>query len=241
MRHHGQRRRPARASRDRDKHGVALGNAQKRIEYLQGENIRLVKQNNERRDVVCSPHPGRSYTLKPKSVAVDALFVGDIPATFEYRNPHQVTLTFWRERLRLLAECHGDPDLFNTAILGRPPFWSGQRRMLQSVNDYRITVCYTGHSVGKDFALGCVIPWWLFTRSNSLVVVTGPSQTLLGSVTWKELRMAVENSEFPLGMKVSQGVHGSPLRAVVRGDWGALGYSTTCVERASGQHNPGCW
>lgn len=110
--------------------------------------------------------------------------------------------------------------------------------MLQSVNDYRITVCYTGHSVGKDFALGCVIPWWLFTRSNSLVVVTGPSQTLLGSVTWKELRKAVENSKFPLGMKVSQGVHGSPLRAVVRGDWGALGYSTTCVERASGQHNP---
>ena len=27
------------------------------------------------------------------------------------------------------------------------------------------------------------------------------------------------------------------MRAMVRGDWGALGYSTTSVERASGQHN----
>ena len=34
--------------RDHDERGVALGNAQKRIEYLQGENIRLVKQHNER-------------------------------------------------------------------------------------------------------------------------------------------------------------------------------------------------
>ncbi len=113
--------------------------------------------------------------------------------------------------------------------------------MLQSVNDYRITVCYTGHSIGKDYALGCAVPWWLYTRSHSLVIVTGPSQTLLGSVTWKEIRRATEyqagRSAIPLGMRISQGVQGSPLRASVRGDWGALGYSTTSVERASGQHN----
>jgi hypothetical protein len=32
--------------------------------------------------------------LKPKCVTIDALFVGDIPATFEYKHPRQVTLTF---------------------------------------------------------------------------------------------------------------------------------------------------
>lgn len=70
------------------------------------------------------------------------------------------------------------------------------------------------------------------------MIITGPSQTVLGSVTWKEIRRAVNHSKFPLGMRVSEGIHGSPLRASVRGDWGALGYSTTSVERASGQHNP---
>jgi hypothetical protein len=143
------------------------------------------------------------------------------------------------ERLtELLAECHDDPDLFNTAILGRPPFWSKQREIGDSLVKYQVTVCYTGNAIGKDYALGTIIPWWPLTRKNSLVVVTGPSQTLLGSVTWKEVRSAVNNSKVPLGLKISQGIRCSPLRLTVKDDWGALGFSTTSVERASGQHNP---
>lgn len=38
-------------------------------------------------------------------------------------------------------------------------------------------------------------------------------------------------------MKLSQGVRASPLTATVDADWKALGYSTTSVERAAGQHN----
>jgi hypothetical protein len=69
------------------------------------------------------------------------------------------------------------------------------------------------------------------------VVVTGPSQTLLGTVTWKEIRRAAEGSPFDLGLKISAGAKASPLQASVDGNgWQALGYSTTSVERASGQH-----
>lgn len=138
----------------------------------------------------------------------------------------------------LLADCYDDPDLFNSAILGKPAFWSKQREIAQSVCDYWITVAYTGNDIGKDFLVGTLAPWWSLTREESQVIITGPSQTVLGTVTWKEIRRAVSRSKFPLGMKVSEGVHGSPLRAIVRGDWGTLGYSTTGVERASGQHNP---
>jgi hypothetical protein len=144
-----------------------------------------------------------------------------------------------RERLiNLLADCHDDPDLFNTAFLGRPPYWRGQREIAQSVVDYRITVAYTGNAVGKDYLVGGIIPWWCFRHTESQCIVTGPSQNVLGSVTWKELRRANDHSKVPLGLKVSHSVQGSPLRCIVRGDWGALGYSTTSVERASGQHNP---
>jgi phage terminase large subunit len=143
-----------------------------------------------------------------------------------------------RERLtRLLARCHDDPDLFNSAILGRPPYWHRQREIAESVVRYRVTVPYTGNGVGKDYLVGGLIPWWLLTRAESQVIVTGPSQTLLGSVTWKEVRRACRNAVVPLGVQVSQGIKCSPLRLTVRGDWGALGYSTTSVERASGQHN----
>jgi len=70
-----------------------------------------------------------------------------------------------------------------------------------------------------------------------LVIVTGPTQNVLGSITWKEVRLACNKAKIPLGLTVSQGIRCSPLRLTVRGDWGALGYSTTSVERASGQHN----
>lgn len=137
----------------------------------------------------------------------------------------------------LLSECHDDPDLFNSSILGRDPFWHRQQEIAQSVVDYRITVAYTGNAVGKDYLVGSLIPWWLCTRYKSLVIVTGPSQTILGSVTWKEVRRAIEGSKFPLAAKFSQGIKSSPQTVTLGTDWQALGFSTTSVERASGQHN----
>lgn len=148
------------------------------------------------------------------------------------------------ERLtELLSRCYDDPDLFNSAILGRSPFWRGQRRIAESVVRYRVTVAYTGNAIGKDYLIGTIPPWWLYTRHKSLCIVTGPGQNVLGSVTWKEIRRACEGDEsdplgsIPLGATISQGVRASPLRLTVAGDWGALGYSTNSVERASGQHN----
>ena len=150
------------------------------------------------------------------------------------------------ERVRLtnlLADCYDDPDLFNSVILGRPHYWKRQREICRSICDYRITVVYSGNAVGKDYLAGGIPPWWLYTRHRSLCIVTGPSQTVLGSVTWKELRRACEGNphdplgSIPLGATVSAGIKGSPLRLTVAGDWGALGYSTTSVERASGQHD----
>jgi hypothetical protein len=70
------------------------------------------------------------------------------------------------------------------------------------------------------------------------VIVTGPSQTVLGSVTWKEIRRAVENGVIPFGGRLSNGVKASPQMLELAPGWHALGFSTTSVERASGQHSP---
>lgn len=150
-----------------------------------------------------------------------------------------------RDRLvELLADCRDDPDLFNAVILRRPPYWSGrpkghhgQLEWCDELVKYRKLAIETGNMLGKDYWVGGIVPWWLLTRPNSLVVVTGPSQTLLGTVTWKEIRRAAEGSPFDLGLKISAGAKASPLLASVDGaGWQAIGYSTTSVERASGQH-----
>lgn len=137
----------------------------------------------------------------------------------------------------LLAKCKDDPGMFNSAILRRPRYWWRQEEMGRSVVSYRKTVVYSGNSIGKDYFIGGLVPWWLYTRPNSLVIVTGPSQTLLGTVTWKEIRKAINGAIFPMGAKISNGVKASPQTVRLCPGWEALGFSTTSIERASGQHN----
>jgi hypothetical protein len=102
--------------------------------------------------------------------------------------------------------------------------------------EYRCLAIETGNQVGKDYWIAGVITAWLLTRKDSLVIVTGPGQSLLGSVTWKEVRRAINGAPIPLGAKISAGIKTSPHTVTLGSGWQALGYSTQGVERASGQH-----
>ncbi len=109
--------------------------------------------------------------------------------------------------------------------------------MCFSVVKYRTTVVYTGNMTGKDYWIAGIVLWWLLTRPNSLCVISGPSQTVLGSVTWKEIRRAIEASPFSFFFpRVTCGVKASPAVVEVAPGWHALGFSTTSIERLSGQH-----
>ena len=134
-----------------------------------------------------------------------------------------------------LEACANDPDLFNELFIndGRS-FWSRQREMCDSVVKYRTSCIYSGNMIGKDFWVARLIWWWLYTRENSLVIITGPSQTLLGSVTFKEVRRAKPRLA---SARLSKGVKTSPQHIDLGNGWQALGFSTTSIERASGQHN----
>jgi len=135
-----------------------------------------------------------------------------------------------------LEAVRDDPDGFNEAFLGRPPYWTRQRELCRSVVEYRTTVAYSGNMVGKDFWIAGITLWWLLTRPDSLCIITGPSQTVLGSVTFKEIRRALEGAVLPFGGKLSKGMKASPAVIEIAPGWHALGFSTTSVERSSGQH-----
>ena len=135
----------------------------------------------------------------------------------------------------LLEFTRDDPNLFNELFVDDGhSFWSRQREMAESVVNYRTSAFYSGNMIGKDFFVGRLVWWWLYTRPGSLVIVTGPSQTLLGSVTWKEVRRALPRLA---SARLSKGVKTSPQQVDCGGGWQALGFSTTSIERASGQHN----
>ncbi len=135
-----------------------------------------------------------------------------------------------------LDRARNDPNYFNDVCLGRPPYWSRQIDMCRAVVDHRVTAVYSGNSIGKDYWIGGLVAWWLYTRKDSLCIVTGPSQTLLGTVTWKEIKRAIAGCRLPYRPRISSGVKTSPAVVEMQPGWQALGYCTTNVERASGQH-----
>lgn len=143
----------------------------------------------------------------------------------------------------LMGECRDDPNLFNEIFTNDgKSFWSRQVEMCESVVRYRKTIVYSGNMVGKDFMVGRLVWWWLLTRPGSLVMITGPSQTSLGSITWKEVRQATPRwmgtDIRSVSAKLSQGVKTSPQIVDLGPGWQAMGISTTTVERFSGHHNP---
>ena len=136
----------------------------------------------------------------------------------------------------LLKLCQDKPSLFNKLFLKRPAYWSRQMDLCRSVVEYRTTVAYSGNMVGKDYWIAGIILWWLLTRPDSLCIITGPSQMVLGSVTFKEIRRCLDGAVIPFGGKLSSGIKASPAVIEVAPGWQALGFSTTSVERSSGQH-----
>src|SRR5271166_628130 len=144
----------------------------------------------------------------------------------------------------LLLQTRNDPDAFNDVFIADGKFfWKRQREMCDSVVKYRRTIVYSGNMIGKDFWVGRIVWWWLLTRPGSLVMITGPSQTSLGSITWKEVRAATPrvegaNVSSVIRSKLSQGVKTSPQLVELKPGWQAMGISTTTVERFSGHHNP---
>ena len=121
-------------------------------------------------------------------------------------------------------------------FFNRPAYWSRQIELCESVVKYRTTVAYSGNMVGKDYWVAGTMLWWLLTRPDALCIVTGPSQMVLGSVTFKEIRRCLDSAVLPFGGKLSSGIKASPAVIEVTPGWQVLGFSTTSVERSSGQH-----
>lgn len=122
-------------------------------------------------------------------------------------------------------------------ILGRPTYWSRQQEICRAVAEADTVAVPTGNAVGKSFLAAGLVLWWLYTRPGSLVIATAPSQTLLGTVLFKEISRAHARSVIPLGGSISKSPHVSPqvLRLDQEG-WQCLGIATRGVERLSGQH-----
>ena len=134
------------------------------------------------------------------------------------------------------AKYRDDPVRFNDVILGRPSYWERQEEICRAVVEHRTTVVPTGNSVGKSYCAAGLILWWLYSRPGSLVVATAPSQTLLGTVLFKEVRRALAGARVSLLGRITDSPAVSPQTVITPYGSMALGIATRGTERLSGQH-----
>jgi hypothetical protein len=158
------------------------------------------------------------------------------------------------ELAEVLGECLDDPnplDAFNEIVLDRVDrtrtlhdgshpgeYWWAQRQICEALADPAVdTVAVpAGHSVGKSYAAGGIIPGWTCLHRDSLVVSTSPSNTQLSGVLWKEVRKARSRSAILSRIgRVTQ----LPNRLSLGDGWEAIGYSTNKAERFQGWHSAG--
>lgn len=110
--------------------------------------------------------------------------------------------------------------------------WSKQEEVLWSVRNNKRTTVRSGNTVGKSFIAADVVMDWLFTHRPSKVITTASSWKQVEEILWKEIRVAVQNSKWPIDTK--------PLNTKwnFSDDWFAIGISTDTPVNLQGFHSP---
>ena len=80
---------------------------------------------------------------------------------------------------------------------------------------FKCVIWVAGNSVGKSRLFALLIAWWLLTRPNSKVIVIAPSQHLIGSVIFDELRKLIATARIPLGGMITISPKASPQTWVI--------------------------
>jgi hypothetical protein len=150
-------------------------------------------------------------------------------------------MTSTSELASAIAWCKRQPDpynAFNSAVLLRGAYWSGQRQISAALCDPDVDtiVVQAGHSVGKSFEMAGLLLAWLTLHADSGVMSTGPANTQLSTVLWAEIEKSRGNSPYldKLGHMTKR-----PNELKYGPQWKALGYSTNKNESMAGFHPTG--
>jgi hypothetical protein len=81
----------------------------------------------------------------------------------------------------------------------REEIWSGQKRILESVRDYRKTAVKSCHEIGKSFIAARVVCWWndVHPLTKAFAVTTAPTDVQVETVLWREIGRAHAKGNLP--------------------------------------------
>lgn len=92
-----------------------------------------------------------------------------------------------------------DWRFFYREALGGPPLWEKQHELWDSVLRHMYTLVTSGHATGKDYLIGRLVPWFLFSFSPSIVITTAPTDRQVEKIIWGEIHNAAARAKVELG------------------------------------------
>ena len=126
-----------------------------------------------------------------------------------------------------------DPVGFVNDVLGEAGMpYSKQVEMLEAVVEHRRVSVVGANGCGKDWAAARAVLWWIETRPQSKVVVTGPTQRQVEEIVWQEMREAFAVAEERLGGKMLASKYRIDEKRF------AIGFSTNKACNIQGFHSP---
>ena len=79
--------------------------------------------------------------------------------------------------------------------------WDGERAILEAVplaiKEKKNIVVASGHSLGKDFIAGGLVPYFLHAWGPCLVITTAPTDRQVDAVMWGEIKGHYARAKIP--------------------------------------------
>lgn len=110
-----------------------------------------------------------------------------------------------------------DPVAWATEKMGRE-LWSGQREILRSVRDNKLTAVKSCHEVGKSFTAAHVVAWWIDVHppGQAFAVTSAPTDKQVKAILWREINRLHEQGNLPGRTNLSEWYMGKELVAFGR-------------------------
>jgi len=98
------------------------------------------------------------------------------------------------------------PAKYFRDALGVPKMWDGEEAILEAVpiaiKEKKNIIVASGHSLGKDFIAGGLVPYFLHIWGPCLVITTAPTDRQVEAVMWGEIKSHYARAKIPLPGRV---------------------------------------
>lgn len=131
----------------------------------------------------------------------------------------------------ILYKLYEDPVFFSRLCFNSY-LWSKQREILYALVNYKKVAVYSATGTGKSFLCANLVPWFLQTRKNSIVIIVGANYKSTLRTLWRPCVSLYYKSRFKL-----KGEPDTSKWSVSKGQWYAEVCSARKIEALQGLHS----